>query len=559
MSGVVFDPLAGAAIQNETDVSTEDVVRAIREDQRLVAQFSQWSTEAQGGQSYGTYNGPRDQRSGLFHRDRYVTPFSLYEQMRLAYDAIEADDVVGGIADTTEALAFNRVSMFARDSDEEDIYNQIAADLDLDSRLREMWRELFTCSQFYAAVWWGEKTYRVRGMGSNRRRRREIRVQCPTAITLLDPLRVVPVGNTMFNREQLAYVADRTEADSFDRELTTRTDPIISRLILGRYMPSEDEKKWMSNQGIHLTDMFLLNPATVFRHTDTRPQFKRLAPVRMKSVFELLDLKHQVRSMDRAHLIGGTNFIVLIKKGTDQIPAKQAEVSNLQEQVRTIARLPVLVGDHRLSVEIITPRLDNTLDASRYSTLDARITARLYGMFVLGGSRGSVGTATDDSGTLMKIVARGIESRRHMILRSLERHIFTPLFQQNEALTTSPSVKFHPKSIDLSFDSAFASFLLELRQSNELSRETLLSQFDIDQDDEAQMLEREAEEYDGIFLTQVPFSTPNPRTEVAPNDPAGRSAQRRAGRQGGGNSNGGGAAPGSGQGQEPINPRRTSD
>lgn len=43
----------------------------------------------------------------------------------------------------------------------------------------------------------------------------------------------------------------------------------------------------------------------------------------MKSIFELLDLKQQLRQMDRAHLIGGSNFIVLMTMGDkDHYPAR---------------------------------------------------------------------------------------------------------------------------------------------------------------------------------------------------------------------------------------------
>lgn len=579
MSVVMVDPFErnDVEIVNESGLETPEVMRAIREDHRLVAEFTQWFNEANGSSSGGGYGhghlGVR--HGGIFERDRYVTPPSLLSQMRMAYDAVESDDIVSGIADTSEALAFNRVDFFAEDSDEQDIYNQISADIDLDSRLREMWRELFTCSQLYYAIWWGDKTYKVRGesqKGNARRKSYNLRV--PLGITMLDPLRIVPVGSTLFNQERLAYVADRDEANMFDDPQIRLTDPIVSRLFVGRHPTdklSADEKRWISSEGLNADNLFLLNPNVVFRHTLTRPQFRRLASVRMKSVFELLDLKHQLRSMDRAHLIGGANFIVLIKKGTDKIPAKQAEVSNLQEQVRTIAKLPVLVGDHRLSVEIITPKTDNTIDHDRYSALDSRITARLYGMFLLGGSRSAVGTNSDDSGGLAKVIARGLEARRYMLKRNLEGNIFNPIFKKNDSLLTAPKMRFHPNKIDLTFDPNFANFLLELRQSNELSRETLLSQFDINQDDEAQMLQRESQEYDKIFKTQVPFSTPNPRNggdggdgggdvvpqpEDAPTPPA---QKRRAGRVGGGNKNGGGSAPGTGQGQPPRNPRKKSD
>ncbi len=552
------DPLASVVIDNQSDLDTSLVLDSIRQDNQLMAQLTQWTnnTRGIGTDSYGT---PRPRPGGIFQRDRYVTPESLYEQLELAGRAVEDDDVVSSVADITEALAFSRSSFYSNDKDEEDIFNQIARDLNLDARLREMWRETFTYNQAYYAVWWTTKTYKVRGRTEDgNARRKSLSLKVPEAITFLDPLSIAPVGSTVFNREQLVYIASREESEQFDKPEVRLTDPIISRLILNRYVPTAQDKRWFSEQGLSCDYLYRLNPETVFRHTGTRAQYRRIAPVKMKSVFELLDLKHQLRSMDRAHLIGGTNFIILIKKGTDNMPAQPIEVQNLQQQVRTIARLPVLVGDHRLSVEIVTPKLDTTLDASRYSTLDSRITARLFGMFLLGG-RSSVGTGTDDSSGLVKVISRGIESRRHMMQRSLEQNIFNRIFELNEVLTTAPKLKFHPKSIDLGFDPALASFLVELRLSRELSRETLLSQFDIDQDDEAEMLEREADQYDKIFQTQVPFSSPNPTNNPDNTGDITPSEKRRAGRQGGGIRNGGGAAPNSGQGQDPINPRKTSD
>lgn len=557
---VMADPFEGVEVWNDSDVPSSEVIAALRSDQRLMAQLAQWSGEAR-GQSPNRH--PARRQGGLLERDRYVTPDGVYEQMRLACDAVESDDVVGGVAESTESLALDKVSFYANDNNEQDVYNQLARDLDLDSRLREMWHDLFVYSQFYCAIWWGNKTYKVRGKTEKgNERRKSYELQIPEAITMLDPLKIVPVGLLMFNREQLAYIASREEDELFDDPKVRLSDPIISRLLLGRYTPTDEEKKWLHSEGVAADRLWRMNPKNVFRHTLTRPQYRRLAAIRMKSVFELLDMKHQLRSMDRAHLIGGTNFIVLVKKGSDEHPGKPEEIVNLQQNVKTLARLPVIVGDHRLAVEIVTPKLDTTLSADRYGTLDARITARLFGMFVLGRQGGSVGTSADDSTKLVKMIARGMESRRHGIRRTLEANVFGPILSRNEgALTTPMKLRFHPKNIALGFDAALANFFLELRQSNELSRETLHSQFDIDQDDEAAMLERERDEYDEIFQTQVPFSSPNPRNDPGDgtDEPVTPAQKRSAGRKGGGTRNGGGAAPGSGQGQPPRKPRKRSD
>jgi hypothetical protein len=358
----------------------------------------------------------------------------------------------------------------------------------------------------------------------------------------------------MFGTEQLAYIASNVEAGVFG-DITSQApgapgrpnDPIIERLIVGKYTPDLREDAELREHGVDTKNLWLLDPKMVFRHTMTRSSYQRFAPIRLKAIFELLDMKHQLRQMERAHLIGGTNFIVLVTKGSDKYPALPAEIANLQNQVRTVARVPLLIGDHRLSVEIVTPKLDNTLRAERWNAIDSRITARLYQMFMLGNY--AAGASGDDSVKLVKVIARGMESRRHMIWRTLQRHIFQPLYENNEQLTTVPKLMFHPRSIALDFDAAYASFLFDLRQAGDVSRETILNQFDLDQSLEAEYRKREKSQYDSIFKTQVPFSTPNPANQGPGAPKPGDSPLPRD--NGGGTRNGGGAAPGSGQGQAP--------
>lgn len=564
---VLLDPNFGTTVVNATDLPSEDIFRAVEEQNRdLFATFRNWAQELEPLQafqstSYTQNESPSERRraGNLWHRDRYVTPTGYFDRMRLAQTAVREDDVVGGVADVTESLAFSAVSFFAEDREEEDVYNQIARKLDLDARLREIWRELFTVSQVYIAVTVKAQKFKVRGTTPEGNQRRKVfDLVAPQRIMLLDPTKVVPVGSPYGNAyegtESLAYIADRSEHEQFASALAPDgpRDALVRELIVGPYISDLVEQAELSALGIDSKHLWLLDPKKVFRHSLTSPAYQRVADVRMHGVFELLDMKHQLRQMERAHLIGGTNFIVLITKGTDEHPAQASEIANLQAQVRTVARVPILVGDHRLSVEIVTPKLDNTLRAERWNAIDSRITARLYGMFMLGNY--AAGASGDDSVKLVKVVARGMESRRHMIRRFLEKRVFEPLFVGNEELKTRPKLQFHPRSIALDFDAAYASFLFDLRQSKDLSRETILSQFDLDQDLEAVNRQREQEEYDEIFQTQVPYSTPavppaapgQPQLPPAPAAPTGQPRDN-----GGGRRRGGGAAPGSGQGQEP--------
>lgn len=311
----------GFVVFNETDVASSQISAALQNTPEVAA-LVRWGQQLQRRQG------------GIFERDKYVCPDSPFEQMKVAYDAARDDDVVAGVIEMSEALSFGRLDFDADNEDEENVLQQIAEDVQLADHMRSMWRELFTVSQAYVAVWWGKKDYKVKGKSEGGKKRKKVYtgLNVPIGVSLLDPLKIVPVGNFMFGREQLAYIAaDELEVDTINDVLagTNTSDLIVDRIIKGKYRPSEREKSILSNLDIDAERLFLLDPDTVWRVTDTRSSYERFANIRMKSVFELLDLKRQLREMDRAHLIGGTNFIILVKKGTDDLPAKPQEAVSM--------------------------------------------------------------------------------------------------------------------------------------------------------------------------------------------------------------------------------------
>lgn len=501
-----FDASTGAVILNETDLPMDRIASSIGEQHPELATLVRWGNQVA-------------QRSGsMFERDRYVSPRNPYDMMRTAYYAALNDDTVAGVIETSEALAFSHLDFEADDEDEEDVWNQWADEIDLKGRMKEMWREVFTVSQFYLCTFWGRKTYKVRGAAKTGvKRKKSYSVRVPIGFSLLDPLKVVPVGNMMFNQERLAYIATRSEADQFIRVLAgeNTSDQVVQQMIEGPYVPDEAEKIHLSDLGIDTQYLFLLNDKMVWRFTDTRPSYERFANVRLRSVFELLDMKQQLRAMDRAHLLGATNFILLVKKGTDTLPARPAEIQQLAAQVQSNSRIPVIVGDHRIEIEIITPQTDNTLKPERYNALDARIEARLFGMFFTGGYQS--GAKGDDSIKLAKVVARGLETRRDSIADLLNKRIFKRIIELNPSLTGEAEIKFHPKRIAIDFDPAVATLLQVLRDRGDISRESILDELGFDQDDEARKREKEKKDFDKIFTpTNVPFDSPVKTADGAP-------------------------------------------
>lgn len=492
-----------SVVVNTTDVSSGEISAELMKSNPEVASMIKW--------------GRQIRRGGLFERDKYVTPAGIYDQMRVAQEAAENDDVVAGVVEGTEALAFSNMSIRCEDPDEENIWNQIIEDVDLDTQIRAMWRETFVVSQFYAATWWEVKNYAVKGRNKDtgvQRKKKFNGLRVPTGISILDPLKVTPVGNFMFGKEELAWIATRQEATIYDNILSGREeDAMVKSLLTGSYVPRPDEVARLGRMALGASQLYKLNPDTVWRHTATRSDYKPFADVRMKSVFELLDMKNLLRELDRALLLGATNFIVLIRKGTEHMPAKNEELRALQASVQTLSQIPVIVGDHRLTIDIITPKADMSLQPEKYNTIDARITARLYGMFMTGNF--AAGAKNDDSAGLMKIVARGLESRRNQIRKSIQKNILKKIYRLNDSLTCEPTLVFHPKSVAINFDPGLAAFILDLLDRKHISRATALEQVDFAEDEEAERLERQHEVYDVIFDSLTPLQDPDQQHQFA--------------------------------------------
>lgn len=489
-------------------------------------------------------------KGGIFERDSYLAPRKIFHQFDVAEKAMESDDVVSGVYEATEALAFSQMHFECEDEDEQDIWDQIYEDLDIDARMREMWHDLFIYSNIYYGVIWGAKDYKIGGKTEkgNAKRRTVTGINVPLGITMIDPRKVIPAGQFMFNKESLVYIASAAETESFDAILAgggsgmgdglSVEDPIVQQMIVKEvplsFVGSRNYLSELGYEQSNLKKLYLLNPQNVFRHTLTRPQYKSVANVRLRSIFDLLDLKHQLKEMDRASLLGATNWILLIKKGSDAMPGTRNEIAELSRYVQMSARVPVIVGDQRLNIEIITPKVDHTLDHDKYDLVDTRIAQRLFQMFVNPG-----GKRTEDSMKLARVIASGMENKREMLKRSLVKNLFRPAVKLNpDTFSDTPNLVFNPRHIALDFDQNLATFLLDLRDRGELSRETLLAEFNYDQSEEAWKRKIEKKKYDNTFETTVPFSGPGAATPGAPaaTDP------KAAGRTQGGNKNGGGAA-----------------
>jgi hypothetical protein len=523
-------------LRNFSDLS-DSVLRKDPQMQTLAKELSRWSDNLRSAQ----------QKGSMFDRGAFTPPRNVYDEMRAARNALEVDDIVSGVGDITESFAFQGMKWESTNADEADVFNQWAGEVNMDGLLRRMWREEFCISQVIVAARWGWREYQVRGRviseqqeeehddeklqqlteqqqglpvlpdkvkkPKGRKRRKKYRLYVPTHLNVLDATKIVPVGFSPIGPEKLAWCASKAEMGYWnDVEDGRIVDLDMQNFYLGQYKPPREEAERLAKMGVPVDRLLLLNPEMVWRHTLTKADYEAFPQLRMKSIFGLLDLKRQLVNADRASLIGAANYILLVKKGTDDRPAAQEEVDHLKENYNFIAKMPVIISDHRLSIEIICPKIDLTLQSEKYDVLDTRILMRLLGTLSLGAR----GQRNETNVTLSHAVARMMENRRHMMKRAIEQKIAKAIVEHprnkkpggEKVIEEEPNLVFLPRHVTLGFDAALLQALMSLRTQREISRETILEQFGLDQATEAMRMEHEEDVYDEVFKTQIPFAAP---------------------------------------------------
>lgn len=491
-------------------------------------------------------------KGSLLTRDTFTPPENTYAEMLAARTAVDVDDVVSGVYEITEAFAFQGVKAQTTDEHKADVFNQLNGDIDLDSVIRRMWKGDYTLNQFVQVVEWGEKTYRPRLPAEptpdqpaehldpetgqpmmdpatgrpmkpkqRRRTRKTYRLQVPTKIALIDDLCVAPMKRGPLDEEVLLWSATDAEIAAWDDKDSVQGLPPTDDLFLGPFVPTQLQVAQLNEMGFRdPRKMLILNPRRVQRFTGTKPDWENFAPVRLKSCFALLDLKRQLMNQDRVNLVGAANFILLIRKGSKEQPATDNELSNLKENYQVLAKLPVIISDHRLEIEIIAPKIDLVLDTSKYDLLDSRLLSRLLNTLSIGGK----GQRNETNVTMSYAVARAMENRRHMLKRHVERTIYKQIMERNPGVFDDddpPSLAFTPAKISLGFDSALSQLMASLFNSEDLSRETMLEFVGLDQGTEALRKEIEDRIYDGVFghvlmPGAVDPNDPNPQQVQSP-------------------------------------------
>lgn len=497
-------------IDNRTDLPDHTVQEAVRD--MFVEHASLAGVERSTFQTYAA-------EGSMLARRKYQTPGNVIDEIKLARDLAERDDDVAAVLGEMVALAFGEG--FEHQGDDEatvELFTEMAKAryMDLSMGLQEMYRELLISSQVNTAILFTRDTLNYTLQGSDRRLSKSLAVPM---VGVLHAENIRVIGNDMFRSAQLAYYPDNDRLRMWlEKFFNPRTEPAVkaqmgredrvsANMFTGK-VPQEavqaDASTWGERWGAD--NLYFLNPKMVHRSTFPKGQWKYPRPLLTRD-FSLLEAKRLLNIMDYALLQGGSNFIVVAKKGSDQRPAQKEEIENLQNVVRTASKTGVIVGDHRLEFEVITPKMEALLSAEKRRLLGRKI---VQAMLRIPEAAQETPSRSSESNPEQESKARVITSDRGVLKAHVEDFIYDEIVNRNSnVFKEAPRLAF-PKII-LQGTQFFTDYMLKLRDRGDIPRKWAVEFAGFDFDAAVDQRKREIESGADEILqpAQVPFSSPN--------------------------------------------------
>lgn len=536
------DAETGVVVDNRTGLPDDQVLPAIQSHwvENAALQFGHPSSF----QMYATNAG------SMLAREPFKTPGNVIEEIKLARQVADSDDDIRAAIGQMVAEAYGEgMENLHEDERTLAVFNRIAGNdiLNLDHLHREMYREWLIAGGITTLSLYERRrvTYRP-----SRDADAEVtqQLQVPR-VGILPAENIRVITNDVLNNGQLAYKVERNPSleewlREFFSETTTparkaqmaREEPIVAAVFTGVYKVDWRDSDLFAGG----TELYLLNPRMVHRTTMERGASPYARPL-LTANFPLLEAKRLLNVMDYALLQGGTNYIVIAKVGSDKQPGQQPEVDALTDQVRVASRSGVLVGDHRINVEIITPDLGELLEPQKRKLLGRKIAMTLMRIPEQvtpdGGNEGVRGE--------LEMAQRVVTADRRIIKRHIEGNVYDQTASRNPSVIKRGAPKLWYPKIILAGTKDFMSAITAARDRGDIPRRWGVEALGYDYD--AALAERERELARGDDDIMIPGMVP-----FAQNDPAAGGDGRPPGAS---SDNGRPGAPAAGPDRQPA-PRR---
>lgn len=466
-----------------------------------------------------------DAGASLMARREFRTPADIPDEIRLARHLAERDDDVAAVIGEMIGLAFSD-GVQARHKDEKTqaAFHAINESTNLEGALANMYREWLIAGQVTTTMLFTreEVTYELSGA--------ERSLTASMAVPMLGVLpseNIRVIGNDTLGTAVLAYDPDNEALakwlEEYFGERTTaarkaelgRKDRVAAAMFVGKIAADPFEAHELPARTGYL---YVLNPRIAQRTTMPKGSWKHPRPLMTRN-FPLLEAKRLLNVMDFALLQGGSNFIVVAKKGSDQRPAKGREIQNLREVVRRASKVGVIVGDHRLSFEIVTPKLDELLNPSKRKLIGRKMAMALMRT----AEHATENSAGEGMQAEVEVLSRIITWDRAQLCGHVQRNVYAEMVKRNPDVLKGPARLWLLKLI-LQGTQYFNDLVLKLRDRGDISRRTAVQAGGFDYDAEKAERERELANGDDDILIpgMIPHTSPEqPGQQPNPADNGG--------------------------------------
>lgn len=528
-----------ALIDNRTDLP-DDVVRQAVEDV-FVETASVYGTGRPSG--YSTF---ADEGGGMLARPKFEPPRTVIGEIELARDVADRDEDVAAALDFMVGAAFGEgMENFHAEERTLALYNEVARNANMDLVFPTMYREYLISQQVTTLSLFMRETFDFRPEDTGRLFREAI---AAPRVGVIEAEHIRAIDNDVFGTSRLAYDCRSNERlrrwldEFFDKGTSAarkgemaREDRLAATMFTGVYEVPFDS----DDVTIRGTRLYLLNPRMAQRMTAPKGSKRYPRPLLTRN-FGLLEAKRLLSLADYALLSGAMNYIVVARKGSDQRPAVQQEIDNLGAQIRAASRTGVIVGDHRLSLEIITPNLEEMLRPDRRAMLGRKLAQALLRV-----PEAPADSATEAMKAAMEMIPRTVSGDRHLLKRHVERTIYAEVATRNRVFRKGPAKIWFPKII-LQGSDWFTDYVLKLRDRGDIPRKWAVEAAGFDYNAARHQRQRELERGDDDVLVPaaVPFSDGTPQ-------------DNNTGRPRGGSPDNGRPGARRGSGPDPFAPKRT--
>lgn len=536
------ETIVSAMIDNRSGLPDENVREAISDQWVEMAglQFAQPS-------NFQLY---ANQQSSMLARTPFQTPRSVIEEIKLARAIADTDDDVGATMGMMLAVAFGEgLQNHHRDESTLQFFNQMTAPtgMNLESLLEEMYREYLIAGAVTTLTLFTRQRMSYFPLKSDEAVQAQLQVP---KVGVLPAENIRVISNDILGEGELAYhVENQNLKNWLDEFFSNGTDgqrkaimamqePVAAALFTGRREISFNDGDIESRGKV----LYTLNQKMVHRTSMPKGALPYARPLLTRN-FALLEAKRLLNIMDYALLQGGTNYIVVAKKGSDMMPAQQPEIENLIGQVTHASRSGVMVGDHRLNIEIITPDLEELLNPAKRKLLGRKVSmAMLRQPEQVTGDSGTQGAVNE-----MEFTARVVGADRRKMLAHAQATFYNDTAERNRSVFKEGAPTIWAPKIILAGAKDFWSNVIMARDRGDIPRRWAVEALGFNYD--AGLAEREREIARGDDEILMPASVPFSSDESGPQD-------NNEGRPKGSSSNNGRGRDTEGQGKDKFAPNR---